>query len=292
MKSSYRPTIFLAVIAVIAGSSASLFGATSITNDLKGFTGTSQDGRPGQAATLASSGLNATYVWPGGAAAYETIVFNTTGANFGSIMPTNIGGNDNSRNYLRTNATDYYLNDFTAYVTVNRTDRQSVFFGMGTANYGSSKSPDIGTGNATVFLDLQQSFDNASTRILGGTAGASTNVEPSFTGMGANVLGLMRLQMIYSAAGKTMTYAVDYAPSGAFVADQTFPVVDLSSISGEWAGGEASSIFFGSQGYVVTGTPDTRVGITFTDFQVTTVPEPSAALLSSLASLALLRRRR
>ena len=35
---------------------------------------------------------------------------------------------------------------------------------MGTGNLGTFKQPDVDTGNASVFLELQEGFDNASVR--------------------------------------------------------------------------------------------------------------------------------
>ena len=276
MRISKLPTVVLISLGLTTASS---FAASSLANSLKSFTGNSQADRPGQPATLNGSGLNVTFVWPGGDAAWETIAFDTTGATFGTLLPTNQADN-RSRNYLRTNETDYHTNDFTAFVTVNRTARESVYFGMGTANYGAGMAPDIGTGNASVLLDLQDGFDNASTRILGGTGPDpdATNVETDFTSMNS-VLGLMRLRMTYSALNNTVDYAIDYDPSGAFVADQTLPQVDVSSIRSEWNNGENSAIYFGTQGYVDTGA---RVGMTMSDFEVVVVPEPSVGILASL----------
>lgn len=262
--------------------------ATSITNSLQGFTGDSESGGgANQPPTLAGSGLNVTFVWPGGDASWEKIGFSTTGATFGIGTPIG-NGDDNGRNYLRTNDVDYATVSFTAYVTIDRTARESVFFGMGTGALGSSKAPDIGTGNASVFLDLQDGFDNASRRVLGGISGASTNTEAGYTGM-TTIIGPMRLRMDYNALAQTMDYAIDYNPSGSFVADQSFATVDVSSIAPEWATGENSSIYFGTQGYVSGGV---RTGMTFTDFSVTVVPEPAAAFLSALGLLGFLRRRR
>jgi MYXO-CTERM domain-containing protein len=253
-----------------------LGAATTFSNTLTGFSGDSQTNRPSQPITLAGSGLNVSFVWADGDGAWEKIDFTPLGASFGNHQ-----GGDNGRNYMRTNDTDYAATvGFIAYVDINRPTRESVFFGMGTGALGGSKQPDVNSGNAAVYLELQGGFDNASRRILGGTSGSPTNVEDGYTGM-TTITGPMRLSMSYDGGAQEITFAVDYNPSGAFVADQTFATVPLSSIAGEWSGGEASSIFFGGED-----------GVTFSNLQVTVVPEPSAVLLGSLGMLGLLRRRR
>ena len=238
---------FTAALAVIAQSLTLTFtasAASSLTNSLTGYSGTSQDDYPAQPAFLAGSGLEASFVWGGGSGAWEKIGFDASGAAFGSFH----GGSD-GRNYLRTTNNNFAPVSFTAYVTVNRTVRKSVFFGMGTGkltdgSYPSSKAPDYNTGDASVYLELQDGFDNASRRRLGGTNSAPINTEVGYNTM-TTVTGLMTLRMDYDAVAKTVTFSVDYNPSGAFVADQTFAAVDVSSIAPEWASGEKSSIYFG-----------------------------------------------
>lgn len=152
---------------------------------------------------------------------------------------------------------------------------------MGTGALGNLKAPDLGSGNANVYLDLQDGFDNGSRRVLGGTSGAPTNVEDGFTALD-NITGQMRFRMIYDAVAETVDYAIDYTPSAVFTAEQSFATVDVASISPEWAAGEDSSIYFGGQG-----------GLYFTDFQVDVIPEPSVSLLGLLAvGCSLIRRRR
>lgn len=267
----------LAGLSLLCLAASCVKAATSVTNSLTGFTGTSQTNLPDQPVTLADSGLNVSFVWGGGDGAWEKIDFSISGATFGNHQ-----AGTNGRNYIRTNDDDYVTDTvgFTAYVTVDRPTRQSVFFGMGDAALGQFKQPDVNTGNASVFLDLQEGFDNASRRLSGGTLGTPTNLEVAYDAL-ITVTGPMRLRMEYDAIANTVVYAIDYSPAGDFVADQTFSAVDLSSIAPEWSDGENSRIFFGSQG-----------GVTFTDFSVEVVPEPSVFLLGGLAFLSLLRRNR
>jgi hypothetical protein len=234
--------------------------ATSLTDSLTGYTGTSQDNFPAQPAFLAGSGLDVSFVWGGGSGAWEKIGFDSSGAIFGSFHSGPEG-----RNYLRTTDATFAPVNFTAYVTVNRTARETVFFGMGTGALGTGNQPDVGTGNASVFLELQAGYDNGSRRVLGGTPGAPTNVESGYDTM-TTVTGPMRLCLAYDATAKTVTFSIDYSPTGPFVADQTFAAVDVSSIASEWAGGEKSSIYFGGQN-----------GMKFTDLVIVAVI-PSGAL--------------
>jgi hypothetical protein len=265
----------LAGLALVCVVLTPVQAASSIANSLTGFSGDSQADYPSQPETLAGSGINVTFVWEGGAGAWERIDFGATGATFGSHSG---GGPQAGRNYLRTNDIDYATVGFSAYVTVDRATRESVYFGMGKGDLGSFKAPDLETGNASVFLELQDGFDNASRRVQSGT---DTNVEVGYDTM-TTLLGPMRLRMDFDPSAQTVVYAIDYSPSGAFVADQTFAAVDVSSITSEWADGEASSIYFGGQN-----------GVTFSDFQVAVIPEPSSALLLlGGAAVGLLRRRK
>ena len=251
-------------------------GASSISNPLTGFTGDTQANYPGQPATLLGSGLNVTFVWGGGAGAWERIDFSGAGATFGAHSG---GGPGAGRNYLRTNDVDFATVGFSAYVTVDRATRDSVFFGLGKGDYGTYKVPDYQTGNASVFLELQDGFDNASRRVQSGT---NTDAEAGYDTM-TTVTGPMRLRMDFDATAKTVIYSIDYSPTGAFVADQTFAAVDVSALATEWAAGENSSIYFGGQN-----------SLTFSNFavEVAVVPEPSNALLLLGVAVLGFRRRR
>jgi hypothetical protein len=264
----------LSGLALVCFLTTSSHAASSISNTLTGFTGDTQANFPNQPSTLAGSGLNVTFVWGGGPGAWERIDFSASGATFGSHSG---GGVADGRNYLRTNQTDYATVGYTAYVTVNRPTRDSVFFGMGKGDLGLFKVPDFQTGNASVFLELQEGFDNASRRIQSGT---NTDTEVGYDGM-TTITGPMRLRMTYNPSAQTVAYAIDYNPSGAFVADQSFAAVNVSSIMSEWSGGEASSIYFGGQN-----------GVTFSNFEVTVIPEPASALWILGAGAMAFRRRR
>lgn len=226
-------------------------GPTTLTNSLTNFTGSSQSSFPGQPFTLFNTGLNVAFIWDGGDGAFEKIAFTSSGATFGSF---NAG--DGGRNYLHTNATNYASVPFSAYVTVDRSTREAIFFGLGKGARAVLGQPDASTGNASVFLELQGGFDNVSRQVLGGSVASPTSVQVGFTEM-TTVTGPMRLRMDYKPTAATVTYSIDYNPSGPFVADQIFDAINVSSIAPEWTSGEASSIYFGGEN-----------GMTFTDFSV------------------------
>ncbi len=257
------PVSCLLGFAILSSVASPVNAAGNIANSLTGFTGHSQNNFPSQPTTLNGSGLNVSFVWGGGEGAWERIVFDNTGAAFGGNAP-GWAGSDAGRNYLRTNEVNFANTSFRAFVTVSRPTREAVFFGVGNAALGDWKQPDVGTGNAAAFLELQEGYDNASRRLMGGTSATPTNAQVGYDGM-ANVTGLMRLRMDYNAILKTVSYAIDYNPSGAFVADQAFPQVSVTSIAPEWEGGENSRIFFGGQSNVV-----------FTDFVIDTAGFPFA----------------
>ena len=153
---SHPPRFHVYTMAVIVGfyllclAAVPAEAASSLTNSLTAYTGTSQDNYPAQAAFLAGSGLEASFVWGGGAGAWEKIGFGSSGASFGSFRPGADG-----RNYLRTTDNLYAPVNFTAYVTVDRTTRQSVFFGMGTGAVIAPVGRFVYQGREAVLSDAQ-----------------------------------------------------------------------------------------------------------------------------------------
>jgi hypothetical protein len=232
--------------------------ASSLTNSLKGYTGTSQDNYPAQPTFLAGSGLEASFVYSGAGASgtWETIGFTSSGASFGAYH-----GGDGGRNYLRTTQADFFARSFTATVTVNRTNRSAVFFGMGTAALGTLKQPDVGTANASVYIELQNGYDNASRKVNGN--GGNTQI--AYSTMSSNgvttVTGLMQLKMVYDATAKTAAFSIDYGADGSY--EQNFAAFSVSSQVAEMVLGDRASIYFGSEN-----------GMVFSNFNATVVIPP------------------
>ena len=125
-----------------AGGSSALVGsagaATSFSDDLKGYTGTTSDDLPAQPAFLDGSGLEVERVE--GPGYDEQIDFDATGALFGSYRNT-VGSVFKGSNYMRTVDEDYDTAvSFTATVTVNRNVQGQVFFGLGTGSTVDSET--------------------------------------------------------------------------------------------------------------------------------------------------------
>ena len=271
--------------ALLAASLLPSYAASDLVNALNTYSGSSQDGGDGatQPAFLTDSpesGLEVSFLAPGftAAGAFETIYFNDTdavspefpgakfGGNRGNVAQ---GGGDDGRNYIRSVETDYNTKDFTAFVTVRRsapsvgTNRRSVFFGLGTGTRaGFGNSPDRGTASASVFLELQNGFGNASRRLVGDPLpGQGSNQDSEFNWEPLTTISddTMRIRMIYDSVASTVSYAIDYGYDGVtFVADQLIdeendsaPLTPVSKQAGEWADGDRASIFFGGDRSVV-----------------------------------------
>jgi hypothetical protein len=256
------------VMLLVAAAGASVDAAVSMSSSLTGYSGnTSQSGFR---TVLTGAGLEAVAIppWETG---WEQIDFDSTGAKFGVYR----AGWD-GRNYLRTVETDYFTTSFTATVTVDRTARYGVWFGMGTGQRGSYYAPDVPDwGNAingTVHVNLQSGWDNVSWGIDDGTSFS----EKGYTGMNS-ITGLMQLKMNYDAVAKTVAFAIDYGADGIY--EQNINAFDVSPAIAAMSGGDRGSIYFGGGD-----------GLAFTNFSVV-VPEPATMLLLGLGCLVLRKRR-
>jgi fibronectin type 3 domain-containing protein len=244
--------------------------ASDLTNPLNTYVGNSQANFPEQPAFLAASGLDVSYVWDGGAGAWEKIdFFDTTavspqfpGARFGANTG---GGATEGRNYLRTMETDYHTKSFTAFVTVRRTNANAVaFFGLGAGQLaGFSKSPDRGSSNASAYVELQDGFPNASRRVTGD----SIDTEAGYNELNQLTSPALRMRLQYSSTAQTITYTFDYDYDGiAFQEDQILPTFSVAAQAVEWFGGDRASIYFGGDRSVV-----------FSDLVITTASAPAPA---------------
>ena len=90
---------------------------------------------------------------PSGPTADGTIIFDVTGAHFGTVVADDLG-----RNYIRTLETDHISASFDAYITViNYAQAQNVFFGIGAGQIGLYQCPDWDVmGVKSVWIELMQ----------------------------------------------------------------------------------------------------------------------------------------
>jgi hypothetical protein len=242
----------LACVALLSLSGVAS-AATSITNSLTGFTGNST--QPATQAAVAAAGFNFTSTEGSVDPNDPTVVFDTSGAAFGTFIP-----GDPGRNFMRTVATDYANHSFVAEVTWVTFDMfsQAAYFGLGSAEYGSFRIADWGTQFSAVQLFLEVdpvepevfTLKNDNTSVI---FDAGTDVPGLDTGTN-------RLRMSYDWFRKTMDFAIDVNySSGAFTADVTVPGVNTLSLYGSdgWPT-EPARVYFGGDD-----------GTTFKDFQVT-----------------------
>lgn len=272
MKQYKALTWCLAFTFVLALASSAL-AASSITNSLTGFTGASPDA--GTQAAVGAAGFE--FASNDGLApdfsSDPSIVFNTSGANFGTLF-----AGDGGRNYMRT-IDNYAFESFTAEVTVSVDTLATdvVFFGMGSGNIALWGTPDF-AGVPTVFMTPENGALNANAvdGINGDWYGPSPPCpagdwcKVTTTALVGTNAGTHRLRMTFDATTKTWVGSVDadYA-GGPFVADVSTPAYDLS-------------LSFNDGGFVTNGwDPDPLIslpskiyfggddGAVFKDFSVT-----------------------
>ncbi len=201
----------------------------------------------------------------------NAVTFSASGATF-----TN-RGND-GRNYIRTTDTDYSSGNFRVEVTWDGSGIS--FFGYGGGNVGTFGTPD---------WDIA---DSLWPEITGNNAGPVSGVSPgrfgsNLTSFDGNVLGgnPVRLRMIYDMEANSIQWFADNNYNGTFAADVQTGVLDIGATA---AGanflsepGDETRFYFGGQGG------------TYSDFEITAVPEPTTPLLIGITgTLALLRRRK
>lgn len=254
--------LIAAILTPMLLAAAVASAATSITSSLTGFTGDST--QPATQAALAAVGLGFTSTsgFDFETGADPTVVFDSSGATFGSLL-----SGDSGRNFVRTLGTDYANHSFVAEVTwvTVAIDAQSSYFGLGSSEYGFFRIADWGTPSSAVMLfsEVDTSAPNVNTlkNYNGLTVFEGTEV-PGFDS------GTHRLRLTYDWFAKTAAFAIDrdYA-GGAFAADVSFPTVSTLDLYGPdgWPT-EPSRVYFG--GDDVTA---------YKDFQVT-VSTPSMVL--------------
>jgi hypothetical protein len=233
-------------------------GPVSFSNNLKGYPGNnSSSALP---PFLSGSGLEpSTYGEP------PKISFTSDGAVFGTDQTDSWP----QRNFLRTTAQDYGTVGFTAYVTARRDfvpdngvdGTGTIYFGLGSGAARWFRTPDGADGpfltNSSTFFRWQ------SQAYISWHAGVKDLSDNSIPELGyapepePRKEGVTRLSMTYDPSAKTIVYGIDYEFNGTFSPDQTSGVIDVTALESEFASGDRSSIFFGSNG-----------GVSFYDFSV------------------------
>ncbi len=212
----------------------------------------------------------------------NAVSYTASGAAF-----NNSGGND-SRNYIRTVDTDYNTGSYMAEVTWNGLG--SGFIGFGGGNVGTYGTPD---------WDIADSLwaELAGTSDVGGVQGTnpgrfdSNIAEFNNPVVGGSALTPVRFRMVYLSGDNTLQFFADNDYNGTFTADAQTIALDLTALGGPsfFTDPSDEARFFFGGGSFGADAP------TFTDFAVSTIPEPSSyALLSGCLALGyiMVRRRR
>lgn len=261
----------LLAAALVAGTASTADAASSMSVSLTGFTGDSTI--PATQAAVTAAGLSF-YSTAGVDPEFTmdpTVVFNNSGASFGSLY-----GGDGGRNYMRTIDSDYATVSFTAEVTIERTNgvSQQVFIGMGAGDTALFGVPDWSTLFSSTFTTPEESSFTTWRSSNDGNIWTSNDPVP--------VVGIHRVRMQFDAVARVMTYSmdIDYA-GGPFVADATAAPVDLNHVDcPEGCGnppGPISADFYGPDGWpnepsrIFFGGDD---GSIYRDFTVTVLAPP------------------
>jgi hypothetical protein len=212
----------------------------------------------------------------------EDFLSNTTGPNmtagtgFGSPTTTTTGNftitsGESSRIYLGTNDVDYSSIDFTFRADVTApnylNDWSIIFLGMG------SSTPVAGTyGEPLTGSNLMMALRGGDQTFGARNNGVSSSL-PAL-GLTATTHGI---KMDWNAVSQSATFGYDAENDG----DYTGPNDKTYSLTGSGFTSTNSQLFLGGGN-----------GLIFDNISVTSVPEPSAALLGALGVLCLARRRR
>ncbi len=209
--------------------------ASSFSNSLTGFTGNST--LPATQAAVGAAGFNFFSTDGLDLENFDkdpTVRFDSTGARFGGPEFAGDGG----RNYMRTVDSDYATVSFVAEITYTESDTvggpgvgEQVFFGMGAGDAALFRVPDWGSDFSSTFVTPENGASDGNLTTFKSADDVNTWVnnppQPELA-----LGGTHRLQMSYDKDAKTMTYSIDFDyTGGAFAADHTAPVVDLSSIT-------------------------------------------------------------
>jgi hypothetical protein len=186
------------------------------------------------------------------------VVFDSNGANFGTLIPDSGG-----RNYMRTVQSDYANVRFVAEVTLaiptsDTPPFQSGFLGLGAGDVGFARWPDWNTLSSSVMVVPELYEGNHFFKTMytsGGPATFSENVEVPGLDNGTH-----RLRLTYNLFPKSVVFSIDFNYAGGpFVSDFSSPTLPLLALLGAdgWPF-EPARIYFGGDD-----------GTLFKDFQVT-----------------------
>lgn len=255
----------------LAASTAS--GAVSFSNTLRGFTGNST--QPATQTAVAGTGgagfeFHSTLGFtedPPDTDTYNyfnidpTVVFDSTGASFGSQMFGLEG-----RNYMRTLDDDYAAYSFVAEVTFETLDFdfQDAYFGLGAGHASYFRTPDWISRNASVMYWGEVNLFDPMLVTYATNNSPTGFVDPGAIATPAPGLasGTNRVRLTYDWVQKTATFSLDFGYNGTFAADVTGQSVSVLGLYDTpttvgWPT-EPARIFFGGND-----------GTVFKDFSVT-----------------------
>lgn len=253
----------------------------SISDTLTGYTdGSATPGSTEDLQTvqqLAANGLETQVIWGNGdgipddvgSLSWERVMFDTTGATFGTG-----NGGDLGRNTLRTIDTTYNTVSFEAAVTIhNFNANHNLWIGMGTGNRGQFGIPD---------WDLDGGGADASWTELNGDSirffHQNSTAYDVISAGGLTVGGTHRVLFAYDAVAQIASVSVDLDYNGTFAADIVTATLSTSDL---WTAGKPARVYFGSDD-----------GAVLTDFNLAVVPEPSTMILLTLGGLLFRRGRK
>lgn len=254
----FRCWMSLPLALLMAGSASA---ATSFSNPLTGFTGDST--QPATQSALAAAGFNFfSTAGFNGIDSDPTVVFNSSGAHFGSLFT-----GDGGRNFMRTVQSDYANVSFVAEVSfvvpaLDVVPYQSGWLGLGAGDTALFGWPDWSTQFSSLMV-VPEKFDSSTFF----TTMYTDNDTPIFANndVPAMVNGTHRVRLSLDWFAKTAVFSIDlnYA-GGAFASDYAAPTLDISGLyGGDGWPSEPGRIYVG-------GDDDT----VFKDFQVTVSGSP------------------
>jgi hypothetical protein len=252
--------------------------AGPLTNDLKGYTGTNNDGETAHE-VLADDLEFADYL-PND----RRIAFDATGATFGTYTDGNFG-----RNIIRTLGNTYADQDFEAYVTVSgwtafveggaENNNGDIFIGFGPGDIGAFGIPDWNYENGNTNASFICEITGIAAGIWSQTNNSVSNIVQDATAALAFIEGDdQRIKLVFDFA----------AQEGTLIIDQSYDGVTFNA---EVTVGPVTVPVFNQQSKIFLGADD---GVTLSDFEIIgggapVVPVSDLSIVSSDGSTAVLQ---